>query len=139
MQLNMQKIQEYPVISSKNEVGMVDVLNFDDALEKLSKKYNMKNRNEVEKFLKNHSELIQYIQKITPLIHDYFPNYQKCLVFRPDPEFDDLDDVAIYILGKNSSFKEEREKLENLNKDILYITDVSTQIKRLVSVGLWWL
>ena len=135
MQLNMQKIQEYPVISSKNEIGLTAMTNFDEEFEKLSKNYTLQDIEKIKCFIKNHKIILSYIHEITPLINTYFPHYQKIIEFCEDPEFSDLDFIMIYIKGR--SYDEDYENLKRFENEPLYMTKFSRNINGLVCVDLW--
>ena len=77
--------------------GLEMMGNFDAEFEKLSKNYTVQNGAKVKNFIKQHENILEFIHELTPLINDYFPNYQKIIEFCEDPEFSDLDFVMIYI------------------------------------------
>lgn len=110
-------------------------LKFDD----LSKSFEIHKADELKGFIKNNVGLIEYINCLIPLINNHFPNSKKCLTFSQDPEFDELDDVTIYIHTFKSDFDDDWKKLDELEKEIFYIDEFSNQIKGLVLLDLWLL
>ena len=102
-----------------------------------SKNYEIHNPNELNEFIKNNVQLIQYITAITPIINNHFPNYKKCITFCKDPEFEELDDVTIYINSFQSDFDNDWKKLDELEKELFGIVEFSNRIKGLVSLDLW--
>jgi hypothetical protein len=128
---NMQITQENVYISGP------DVKYLDEDFEKLSDDYEIHNPQEIKEFIGNNDELIPYIDKITPIINSHFPNYQKCLTFCQDPEFEELNDITIYINCSESEFDAEWKKLDELEKELFYINEFSAEVKGLISVDLW--
>ena len=56
-----------------------------------------------------------------------------------NPEFEELNHAIICVIGNNSLFEKEREMMNRLNDELLYLTDFSIDVKSLISVRLWWL
>ena len=59
--------------------------NSDAEIYALSKNYQIHKPQELKEFIKGNAQLIQYINAITPLINNQFPNYKKCITFCKDP------------------------------------------------------
>ena len=112
--------------------------NLDYELDKLSKSYEIHNIPQVRDFITENRDLLQYIRTITPLINNYFPEYKKCLTFCRDPEFSELDDITIYINSIKSSFESDWEKLDELEKELFYISKFPARSKGLISLDLWF-
>lgn len=112
--------------------------NPDYEFEKLSKSYEIHNIPQVRDFITKNGGLLQYIRTITPLINNYFPAYKKCLTFCRDPEFSELDDITIYINSIKSSFESDWERLDELEKELFYVSEFPARIKGLVSLDLWF-
>ncbi|WP_295610099.1 hypothetical protein [uncultured Methanobrevibacter sp.] len=108
---------------------------YDDNFDKLSKDYTLENYDKIKNFIKNNDEILDYIIEITPLLDNYFPNYQKVIEFCEDPEFSDLDFIMIYIKG--SIFDEDYEILTKFKKEPLYKSKFSRNINGSVCVELW--
>ena len=79
------------------------------------------------------------ILKISEL-NEYMEKYDKLnLTYYIDPEFEELNHAIICVIGNNSLFEKEREMMNRLNDELLYLTDFSIDVKSLISVRLWWL
>ena len=102
----------------------------------ITENYEIHNCELVMDFLKRNIGLLEYINAITPLINNHFPDYGKCMTFSQDPEFDELDDITIYISTFKSSFEDDWRKLDELEREIFYITEFSTIIKGFVCLDL---
>ena len=111
--------------------------NSDAEIYALSKNYQIHKPPELKEFIKDNAQLIQYINAITPLINNQFPNYKKCITFCKDPEFDELEDVTIYINSFKEDFDRGWKKLDELEKELFGIDEFSNKIKGLVSLDLW--
>ena len=135
MQLNMQRIQEHPIIDPKNKIGMIEVIDFDEEFEKLSDNYTLQDKEKIKNFIKNHENILSYIHEITPLINNYFPHYQKIITFCEDPEFSELDFVMIYIKG--FSYDEDYKNLKRFENEPLFLSKFSRNINGLLCVDLW--
>ena len=114
-----------------------DTVNIDEKIEKLSKYYNVHKTEEVIEFIKEHREIIPYLEKITPIINSYFPNKKKCLTFCKDPEFEELNDITIYIKSTKQTFESDWKKFDKLRTEILKNKEYPRKIKNLVSISLW--
>lgn len=113
------------------------IRDLEEDIQNLSQYYEIHKVHEVNDFIKKNVELIPYINRITPLINNHFPCYKKCLTFSQDPEFDELDDITIYINSLKSEFEADWRKLDELERELFHINEFSTKIKGLVSVDLW--
>ena len=118
----------------QNASGRMDL---EEDIERLAEDYEVHKPRKVKDFIEKNAELIAYINRITPIINNHFPNYRKCLTFCPDPEYDELDDITIYINSLRSEFDADWKKLDELERELFHITEFSTRIKGLVSVDLW--
>ena len=113
-----------------------DRWDLEEDIEKLSHNYEIHKPHKVKDFIKRNAELVPYINRITPIIDNHFPSYKKCLTYCQDPEFEELDDITIYINSFRSEFDDYWKKLDELEKELFHITEFSTKIKGLVSVDL---
>ncbi|MBQ6218481.1 MAG: hypothetical protein IJJ47_02000 [Methanosphaera sp.] len=115
--------------------GLEMMGNFDAEFEKLSKNYTVQNGAKVKNFIKQHENILEFIHELTPLINDYFPNYQKIIEFCEDPEFSDLDFVMIYI--ESSAYEQDKEILDKFKNEPVYMSKFSKNINGLLCVELW--
>lgn len=104
---------------------------------KLSNNYKVHRIHQVKEFIKNNPELMNYINKITPIINKFFPKHIKCITFCRDYEFEELNDITIYINSSNESFDDDCEKFDELEVEIIKLNGFTTNIKKLVSMDLW--
>lgn len=107
----------------------------DEEFERLSKTYDIHEIHSVNSFIEQHKNILGFINEITPLINDYFPDYKKIIEFCKDPELNELDFIMIYIEG--ISFDEDYEKLKKFKNEPLYLSKFSKNINGLVCVELW--
>ena len=112
------------------------MINFSSSL---SKYYILRKTDELKEYLKRDERLIQYIKFITPIIRKYFSERKIYLTYCIDPEFEELNDVKICVIGNDSSFEDEHELMNNLNDELLHSTEFPVEVKSLLSVRMWWL
>lgn len=123
-------------IPYENAFSGMEIMNdFDKKFRELSKNYNLHNVKKLKTFIKEHEHIMDFIFEITPLINEYFPNYEKIIEFCEDPEFSNLDFVMIYIVG--CSFDKDYKILKNFENEPLYQSKFSRNINGLLCVGLW--
>lgn len=104
----------------------------------LADEYNLINPLDIYKFILENNDLIELIQKIKPLLNKIFPNCTYSLEFVPDPEFESLNQLVIYV-HSTSSFDKDWNLLKQLKKDFRNLKVSNEKIKRLLSVDLWWI
>lgn len=104
----------------------------------LADEYNLINPLNIYKFILENNDLIELIQKIKPLLNKIFPNCTYSLEFVPDPEFESLNQLVIYV-HSTSSFDKDWNLLKQLKKDFRNLKVSNEKIKRLLSVDLWWI
>lgn len=126
---------EMQISKENNFTSPTIAKNFDDEFNDLSKHYTLENSYEIKNFIKKHEKILGFIHEITPLINEYFPNYEKLIEFCKDPEFKDLDFVMIYIKGVN--YEKDSQTLDKLEKEPLYMSKFSKKINGLVSMEIW--
>lgn len=102
----------------------------------LADEYNLINPIDIYKFILENNDLIELIQKIKPLLNKFFPNCTYSLEFVPDPEFESLNQLVIYV-HSTSSFDKGWNLLKQLKKDFRNLKVSNEKIKRLLSVDLW--
>ncbi|WP_298524175.1 hypothetical protein [uncultured Methanobrevibacter sp.] len=115
--------------------GLTNMPDNDDNFNKLSNDYTITDIDKVKNFTEGHDELLDFIHEITPLLNDYFPNYQKIIEFCEDPESRKLDFILISIKG--SKFNEDYETLTKFKNEPIYKSKFSKNINGLVCVELW--
>ena len=89
----------------------------------------------IKNFIGKHSEIIDYIHEITPLLNNYFPDYPKIIEFCEDSKTNNLDFIMIYIKG--SVFNEDYKTLKKFKREALYRSKYSKNINGSVRVELW--
>lgn len=104
-------------------------------LDRLSKYYAITDIGKIKKFIEEHAEILDYITEISPLLNNYFRDYQKIIEFCEDSETSDLDFLMIYIKG--SVFDEDYETLKKFKREPLYRSKYSKNINGSVCVELW--
>ena len=139
MHRNYSQRLEMQIPHENNYAKLTETQNINQEFVKLSKDYDILKINKLMKYMKKYDKLIPYINSITPLIKDYFPKNKKYLTYYIDPEFEELNHAIICVIGNNSLFEKEREMMNRLNDELLYLTDFSIDVKSLISVRLWWL
>ena len=111
--------------------------NFDEKIEKLSKSYEIHKIKQIKNFIIKNTDLIHYLNTITPIINNHFPNHKKCITFCEDLEFEKLDEITIYINSFESEFEKDWKTLDKLEMELCCLDGFSTKLKGLVSVDLW--
>lgn len=137
MQQNYSQRLEIQIPRENIYTGLEIRPDFDDEFERLSKNYKIHRIDQVKKFIKKNSELIGYINTITPIIEEYFPKNLKCITFCQDYEFEELNDITIYIHSSDDTFDEDCKKFDELEIEIIELNEFSTNITKLLSMDLW--
>lgn len=109
---------------------------FINQFKNISKEYNIINIEEVIRFVLVNDDLIELIQKVTPLLKQYFPEHKYCLKFVPDPEFKNLNQLVAYIEIEDNDFDKEWDIMQELEKSIRASCS-NLKVKHLFSVDLW--
>ena len=82
MQRNFSKRLEMQ-IPQENTYARLEILpDFNKEFEKLSKDYTLRKPNELKEYLKQDEQLIPYINTLTPLIREYFPENESVKFYR---------------------------------------------------------
>jgi hypothetical protein len=139
MKQNYSQRLEMQIPQENTYVGLANTTNMDQELENLSKDYELRKIDELKEYMKKDDRLIPYIHSITPLIKEYFPANERYLTYYIDPEFEELNHALICVIGNDSAFEKERRLMNELNEELLYLTEFSVHVKSLISVRLWWL
>ena len=139
MKNNFSLTQNMQISKETAYVGLSDASGTDCEVEKLSQNYVLRRIDDLERYLKKDERLVQYILSITPIINSYFPQNKKYLTYCIDPEFSDLNQAVICVIGNDSSFEEEHDLMNRLNSEILHLDEFSVEVKSSVAVRMWWL
>ena len=143
--ITLKEFEKEPVYLSKYKrkiYGKVSVAvramnnhDFNVKFNELSKYYQLYNPEKLKSFIRDHENALEFIHEIVPLLDEYFPDYDKCLEFCEDPEFESLNFIMINI--KCIDFKKDKPTLRKLKKEPLYMSKFKRKINGLVCVGLW--
>ena len=139
MQKNYSQGLEMQIPQENTYTGLENSVNLNNELEELSKKYHLRRVEELKAYIVKDNRIIPYINSITPLIIEYFPDNKRYLTYCKDPEFKDLSKAKICIIGNDSLFEEERELMNVLNEKLLHMKNYPSHVKNSISVRLWWL
>lgn len=131
--LNMQIPQD------PSHIDISDVSSLDFEIKKLSKHYNVERKEKILNFIEDKPELVGYLDKITHITNKYFPKHFKTITFCEDPEFEELNDISIYIHTTESQYSNDWKKYDELETEILTMNEFSSKIKRLISISLWFI
>lgn len=95
-----------------------------EIFEKLTEHYELTNPDEIYDFIKLDIDLLNELDQILPLLNKYFPTKKFYLKFVPDYEFEDLDQLVVYICTDNENFEEDWKILNELNSQLWLKIDV---------------
>ncbi|MBQ9161528.1 MAG: hypothetical protein IJ122_09480 [Methanobrevibacter sp.] len=137
MNNNFSLRQNMQIPQKRAYVGLEFGNNLDEEIEELSKHYEIHNIHQVKDFIRKNEDLVEYIKSITPIIDKHFPDNKKCLTFCEDSEFEELDDITIFISCFKADFDRDWKQLDVLEKELCYLDGFSTKLKGLISVDLW--
>ncbi len=108
---------------------------FDSKFQDLIAKFKTLNHDEIYEFIAENDLFLDLYDDIVPLIEKYFPKCSCSLEFHADPEFDNLNQLVIYVHSNDEDFEKDWKKLEELNEDIR--ESLGSEVKELISVDLW--
>lgn len=97
--------------------------------------YTIEESEKIIEFVEKDLKILDFIYEITPLLDEYFPNYEKLLELCEDSEFKDLNSIMIYIKGND--YPKDKLILNKFVKEPLYKSKFEKKIYGLVSVSLW--
>lgn len=135
MQQHYSQRLEMQIPKENTYTGLNNKSNFENEFDKLLKNYRIHEANDVKLFIKQHENILGFLHDITPLINEYFPNYEKIIEFRKDPEFNDLDFIMIYV--ESNDYDKDSIILEKFKDEEIYMSKFSKKINGLVCVDLW--
>lgn len=143
--ITLKEFEKEPVYLSKYKrkiYGKVSVAvrtmnntDFNKRFNELSQYYELYNPEQLKSFIRDRENALEFIHEITPLMNEYFPNYDKVLEFCEDPEFESLNSIIIYIKGND--YHKDKLILNKFVKEPLYRFKFAKKINGLVSVSLW--
>jgi hypothetical protein len=111
--------------------------NADEKIEMLFNGYTVHRKGEVTAYIKEHPEIIPYIEKITPIISSHFPDRKKCMTFCEDYEFEEPNDITIYIPSSETRFESDWKKFKEMEIEILKMKEFPRRMNTLISIDLW--
>lgn len=104
-------------------------------LENTFSKLETHNSKEIYEFLVKNQFLLDYYNELMELMKKYFPKSSYSLEFHCDSEFDNLNQLVMYVHLKDEDFEDEWDKLKELNDEIRMT--LGNDVKELISVDLW--
>lgn len=123
-------VKDYLNIDSNNNT----LLNFQHFL---SNNYNLINKKEIIDFITIKPLLLDFIKNVTDIIKQEFSNNKLSMEFIQDPEIVEFRYIVIYIHSKDSSFNEDWETLNKINKLINKMDLLNNSMKKYILVDLW--
>lgn len=106
--------------------------NFDE----LSENYDLINPKKIYEFIKLNNDLLNALYQILPLLKKYFPSEKFLLKFVPDYEFEELNQLVIYICTNEDNFDNNWNLLNKLNDEIDELK-LNIFVSNLIAVDLW--
>lgn len=95
--------------------------------------FNLINPKEIIDFIHSNNGLLELIEKVFPLLKYYFPTYSYSLLYAPDPEIMDIEDLMLFINSEEEEdYEENRNKLRELMKEIDDLKISNCKVKRLL-------
>ncbi|MEA5579024.1 hypothetical protein [Anabaena sp. UHCC 0451] len=88
-----------------------------DKFSKISKFYTIKNILDVNRFLQDHSNLIDVLVEAHPQIRKYFPTEKLRLKLYVDPESPEWDKLVLYICASPESVDQALNQLDELDEN----------------------
>ena len=122
--------------STKHDDVFIINYDFETNLNDLSEHYTLYNKDEIYKFLKSHPNLVEALYQILDPISKYFKHDKLILEFVPDYEFEELNQIVVYICADENSFDKNWDLLSKLKKEI-YKLDMDLFVSDFFSVDLW--
>lgn len=92
------------------------------------------NPEEIINFIRSNDGLLELLEKVYPLVKSYFPDYFYSLSYAADPEIKGLEDLMLCIHGDEKEFKNNRKKLQELEREIDDLKVSNCKVKRLLLV-----
>ena len=86
--------------------------------DKLTKHYELLNPDEIYDFIKLDIDLLNELDQVLPLLNKYFPTKKFYLEFAPDYEFEDLNQLVVFVCTDDEHFEEDWKILNELNSQL---------------------
>lgn len=100
-------------------------------------KFEIDNKEEIINFIIKNIGLMEYMEKVTPIINTHFPEDNFRLEFEKDPEIPNFNKIVIYIKREDESFDADWKEIKNVNEEIKKISINDDSLKNLLVVDLW--
>ena len=94
------------------------------------------NSEEIINFINSNNGFLELFERVYPLLESYFPNYSYSLHYAQDPEIIGLEDLMLFIKVDEKEFKNHRNKLHDLEREIDDLKISNPKVKRLLLVEL---
>ena len=99
--------------------------------------FEIDNKEEIINFIIKNIGLMEYMEKVTPIINTHFPEDNFRLEFEKDPEIPNFNKIVIYIKREDESFDADWKEIKNVNEEIKKISINDDSLKNLLFVDLW--
>ena len=99
--------------------------------------FEIDNKEEIINFIIKNIGLMEYMEKVTPIINTHFPADNFRLEFEKDPEIPNFNKIVIYIKREDESFDADWKEIKNVNEEIKKISINDDSLKNLLVVDLW--
>ena len=94
------------------------------------------NSEEISNFINSNNGLLELLESVYHLLESYFPNCTYSLHYAQDPEIIGLEDLMLFIKVDEKEFKNYRNKLHDLEREIDDLKISNPKVKRLLLVEL---
>ena len=108
----------YRTISQSNNADIVTINNTETSksnFKELSKHYELINPDEIYEFVKLNNNLLNELYQVLPLLNKYFSSKKFQLKFVPDYEFEELNQLVVYICSDDDNFEDDWEIVNELD------------------------
>ena len=108
----------YQTISQSNNADIATINNietFKSNFKELSKHYELINPDEIYEFIKLNNNLLNELYLVLPLLNKYFPSKRFQLKFVPDYEFEELNQLVVYICSDEDNFEDDWKIINELD------------------------
>ena len=108
----------YQTISQSNNADIATINNIETSksnFKELSKHYELLNPDEIYEFIKLNNNLLNELYQVLPLLNKYFPSKRFQLKFVPDYEFEELNQLVVYICSDEDNFEDDWKIINELD------------------------